>query len=251
MESKPKTPHIPYNPHSPEVPKDTDDPAYALDQLLPNEPKEDETPQKLKGFGSPNQHSEKPKIGRPKKYSVFQKHNPEAYARMIVYLDEFFETEFLGDEDTPLDPDTVPPYEGLFLWPSPRSIYKDNLGYGEAGRSMEWVKTKKTSKLTKDQLRAKYDAMLMSKRERLENRRSQADTVIEKFGGVQPLIEMARSVDPELSWAPSTIYRWTYPKSEGGTGGIIPPNSLGFLMRVARIHGIRLVPEDFYPEFFK
>ncbi|MEH6502983.1 MAG: amino-acid N-acetyltransferase [Cycloclasticus sp.] len=57
--------------------------------------------------------------------------------------------------------------------------------------------------------------------------------IIHKFGGVKPL---AAAINKD----PATIYRWTYPKSKGGTGGIIPSSAIGKITEAARLLNITL-----------
>ena len=69
---------------------------------------------------------------------------------------------------------------------------------------------------------------------------SQATRIITKFGGPIDLAKL-------LECAPSTVYRWTYAVSEGGTGGNIPPRPLSRIIALARIHGVHLTKDDVYP----
>lgn len=41
------------------------------------------------------------------------------------------------------------------------------------------------------------------------------------------------------------VYRWTYPKNRGGTGGVIPTNSARRLLEWAQREGIALAAADF------
>lgn len=74
-----------------------------------------------------------------------------------------------------------------------------------------------------------------------------AEIVIAKFGGARNLMRALKQVDPEMALNPSSIYRWTYPKSKGGTGGVIPTRTLPKLMKAARLVGIFITSEDLYP----
>lgn len=65
--------------------------------------------------------------------------------------------------------------------------------------------------------------------------------VINKCGGV-------RNVSLMLGISPKTIYKWTYRREYGGTGGLIPHRRQLELMVAAKQHGIDLGPEDFFPE---
>lgn len=71
--------------------------------------------------------------------------------------------------------------------------------------------------------------------------RTQAERILERFSMTPP--EMARMLDR----APSTVYRWTYPLDEGGTGGIVPTAALRELSRIARVNGVLMRAEDFNP----
>lgn len=45
----------------------------------------------------------------------------------------------------------------------------------------------------------------------------------------------------------SVVYRWTYSKDNGGTGGIIPADSQQLLMAAARRGEIDITADDFFP----
>ncbi|MBL4743639.1 MAG: amino-acid N-acetyltransferase [Cycloclasticus sp.] len=66
-----------------------------------------------------------------------------------------------------------------------------------------------------------------------------AHFIISQFGGVKPL---ASAINKD----PATIYRWTYPKSKGGTGGLIPTSALHKISEAARnLHvDIQQVPSN-------
>lgn len=44
----------------------------------------------------------------------------------------------------------------------------------------------------------------------------------------------------------SRVYRWMYPKENGGTGGLIPQPDARLLLEYARSAGIELSAEDFF-----
>lgn len=77
--------------------------------------------------------------------------------------------------------------------------------------------------------------------------RSQAQRVIDKFGGHRRLAAILNSIDPKFSRNPTSLYRWTYPRERGGTAGVIPTSALPLIIKAARIEGIFLTAEDFYP----
>lgn len=69
--------------------------------------------------------------------------------------------------------------------------------------------------------------------------RTAAEQVIEKCGGVQNVAEW-------LGLDLSTVYRFTYPRERGGTGGVIPANHQAPLLQKARDNGVDLRPDDFF-----
>lgn len=82
---------------------------------------------------------------------------------------------------------------------------------------------------------------------------SQAQRIIDKFGSPYYMSQaIQRATGRTIS--PSTIYRWTYAKSNGkdgrnqGTGGVIPNRALQELvLPTARLEGILLTPDDLNP----
>jgi hypothetical protein len=81
-------------------------------------------------------------------------------------------------------------------------------------------------------------------------KKSQAERVIEKFGGARALARALAAVsaaEGKPARCNSSVYRWTYPKSKGGTGGMIPVNAIPWVIKAARIEGIFLKDEDLYP----
>lgn len=49
----------------------------------------------------------------------------------------------------------------------------------------------------------------------------------------------------KLKLAPSTVYRWGYPKERNGLGGIIPQEHHRRIKTLAQRRGIKLTAEDF------
>lgn len=78
-------------------------------------------------------------------------------------------------------------------------------------------------------------------------KKNQADHILSAFGGPRALARVLKALFPDKKWDPSAIYRWTYPKSKGGTGGMIPSHALPYIVKAARIAGILLPQENFYP----
>lgn len=74
---------------------------------------------------------------------------------------------------------------------------------------------------------------------------SQAERIIRKFGGPRRLARVLSAAGRHRD--PATVYRWTYPKDRGGTGGVIPARSLKEIIHAARVEGVFLTPEDLDP----
>lgn len=66
-----------------------------------------------------------------------------------------------------------------------------------------------------------------------------AKTVIEICGGVQSVAEM-------VSRHHTRVRRWGYPKSKGGTGGLVPSDMQEVLIIEARKRGLDLQPAHFF-----
>lgn len=69
---------------------------------------------------------------------------------------------------------------------------------------------------------------------------SQAERIIEKFGGASRLAVA-------LGCGRGTVHKWTYPRDRGGTDGIIPSTQVGKVKAVAELLAIDLTPEDWNP----
>jgi hypothetical protein len=81
----------------------------------------------------------------------------------------------------------------------------------------------------------------------MKKKQSQAERVIAKFGGARRLYAALKEIDPVNCRTPSIIYRWTYPRQKGGTGGVIPTAAWTGILKAARIEGIFLTEDDFFP----
>jgi amino-acid N-acetyltransferase len=78
---------------------------------------------------------------------------------------------------------------------------------------------------------------------------SQASRLIEKFGGAYKLSKLlGLAGDPRT---PATIYRWNYPRSRGGSDGIVPSNAWPAIMRAARLEGLVLTSDDIDPRKYQ
>lgn len=72
-----------------------------------------------------------------------------------------------------------------------------------------------------------------------------AQRVIEKCGAGE--LKRGIVVVSEITGVHTTrVYRWTYPKSRGGTGGTIPSQHQQALLDGARTRFIDLSPADFF-----
>lgn len=68
-----------------------------------------------------------------------------------------------------------------------------------------------------------------------------AEIIIGLFGGKKAIAYICRT---DLS----SVYRWTYPKKRGGTGGYIPSRHHMKLLIYARSKNITLEAADFFPK---
>lgn len=69
---------------------------------------------------------------------------------------------------------------------------------------------------------------------------TQAERVIAKFGGAATLAKL-------IGRNPTSVYRWMYPKSVGGSDGLIPSSALRLVLDAARREGIFITSDDLYP----
>lgn len=68
-----------------------------------------------------------------------------------------------------------------------------------------------------------------------------ADNIIEKCGGVA---ETAKLVGRSRGW----VYRWTYEKDKGGTGGTVPRSAQVKLLELAAKGVVDVSPADFFEQ---
>lgn len=80
--------------------------------------------------------------------------------------------------------------------------------------------------------------------------KNQAEAILARFGGPMNLYRIIKEIEPENAWSHTSIYRWKYPRSKGGTGGVIPSSAFKLLWKAARFHGIILTVEDMFPQAF-
>ena len=75
---------------------------------------------------------------------------------------------------------------------------------------------------------------------------SQSEHIISKFGGIDRLEALLKEIGTPKH--KTTINRWLYPKGRSsGTGGVIPTKAWPDIIRAARLDGILLTPDDFFP----
>ena len=67
-----------------------------------------------------------------------------------------------------------------------------------------------------------------------------AQRVVKKLGGPAMVAEM-------LGVSRIAVYKWMYPRAKGGTGGYIPARRQLELMVTAKMMGIELTKDDFFP----
>jgi hypothetical protein len=68
-----------------------------------------------------------------------------------------------------------------------------------------------------------------------------AQRVINKCGGI-------RNTAYIIGISVQSVYKWTIPRSKGGTNGLVPQKRQIELMVAAKNHGIQLTHEDFFPK---
>ncbi len=68
----------------------------------------------------------------------------------------------------------------------------------------------------------------------------QADRVIRKLGGFR---FVSKALDKDIT----ALYKWTYGKHEGGTGGVIPSSALPDILDLAEMLSVSLTSEDLDP----
>lgn len=79
--------------------------------------------------------------------------------------------------------------------------------------------------------------------------KSQADRILYKFGGPRHLRDVLKAIGRPRNL--SSIYRWTYPKEDGGTGGLIPTSAWPDLHVAAHFDGVIITSEDMDPRELK
>lgn len=79
-------------------------------------------------------------------------------------------------------------------------------------------------------------------------RPTQAQAVIAKFGTACQLAKML-SAHLGRQISVSTVYRWTYRREDGGTGGLIPGSSLRNILAMAarQVPPVIITRDDLYP----
>jgi hypothetical protein len=68
-----------------------------------------------------------------------------------------------------------------------------------------------------------------------------ASTILSKCGGAPRVAEW-------VGTHVTRVRRWSYPKSRGGTGGLIPARVQALLLEKARENGVNLSPADFFAD---
>lgn len=79
---------------------------------------------------------------------------------------------------------------------------------------------------------------------------TQAGRIITKFGGITKCWQAMQRVECDRQAIPqdsNVLYRWTYPVSKRGTGGLIPAPAVHVILLAAKLAGIELTAEDWFP----
>lgn len=69
---------------------------------------------------------------------------------------------------------------------------------------------------------------------------NQAQRIIEKLGGVNVVAK-------HTGRSRVAVYKWTYAKDNGGTGGLVPSSAVPVVKAAAKALGVRLSAEDWAP----
>lgn len=80
---------------------------------------------------------------------------------------------------------------------------------------------------------------------RAKSGQCQAERVIGKFGGARQLSAILGAIGRPRE--KTTIYKWTYPRKRGGTGGVIPSCAWDDITAAARHKKITITAEDADP----
>jgi amino-acid N-acetyltransferase len=79
-------------------------------------------------------------------------------------------------------------------------------------------------------------------------RSNQAARIIAYFGGARELAKALQALNDEgYARDPSSIYRWTYPRSRGGHDGVIPGDMILAVKAAARLLGIVIPDHEWRP----
>lgn len=78
---------------------------------------------------------------------------------------------------------------------------------------------------------------------------TQAGRILDRFGGVLPAWKAFQVLKDlyRVPSHPSIMYRWTYPPARNGTGGLIPRSMVPVVLAAARVNGIELTADDWFP----
>ncbi len=79
-------------------------------------------------------------------------------------------------------------------------------------------------------------------------RRTQSRVIFEKFGGVVPLYTLLKALGRPYNKA--TLYKWTYPRTKGGTGGWVPTHAWPDILAAARMDGVFITSEEMDPRTY-
>lgn len=75
--------------------------------------------------------------------------------------------------------------------------------------------------------------------------KTQAQRIIDKFGNAYKLSQALKRAGVNRN--ANAIYKWTYSREKGGTGGLIPTKAVAEILSAARLEGILLTQEDLDP----
>jgi hypothetical protein len=77
---------------------------------------------------------------------------------------------------------------------------------------------------------------------------TQAEAVFQKFGGPTRLYLALRELG--RIYNRSSLYKWAYPRSKGGTGGWVPTSAWADVLAAARLEGVFITSDEMDPRYY-
>lgn len=78
--------------------------------------------------------------------------------------------------------------------------------------------------------------------------KTQAEAIFEKFGNASRLCAILKALGRPYNKA--TLYKWTYPRTKGGTNGWVPTKAWPDVLAAARYFGVFITSEEMDPRSY-